>query len=113
MDIISTFACGKWNRDKALKVFDWEKAALIIKERGAKDASAGLSGAWEDTGGNILKDGVPVPHEETDVYLASKWATPELIVDGDIIACYRMQSETPGWDSDTYWPEVARKVLGV
>ena len=32
-------------------VFDWNKAAQIIKERGATNASAGLSGDWEYTGG--------------------------------------------------------------
>jgi hypothetical protein len=57
------------------------------------------------------RDGKPVPEDDTYVYLASTWATPELDIDGDVIECYRMQSETPGWDSGTYWPESARALL--
>lgn len=92
-------------------VFDWVQAAQIIKERGAKTASAGLSGDWEWTGGKILADGKPIPKDETYTYLASTWAPPELEVDGEIIDCYRMASETPGWGSDTYWPDEALAIL--
>jgi hypothetical protein len=113
MDTLSAFIRGEASRDKELKVFDWVKAARIIKERAAKSASAGLAGDWEWTGGEILSDGLPIPQGETYVYLASTWATPELSIDGEVMDCYKMQSETPGWDSDTYWPEDARKELGV
>lgn len=98
---------------KEPKVFDWEKAAKIIIERKAISARAGLSGDWGWTGGEILRDGKPVPKNETYTYLASVHATPELEVDGEIIACYRMQSETPGWGSDTYWPPEALALMGV
>lgn len=113
MDTMSAFAMGQANRGKERMVFDWDKAARLIAERGAKSASAGLHGDWDWTGGPILSDGVPVPHDETYVYLASTWATPELEIDGETIDCYRMESETPGWDSDTYWPESARALLSV
>lgn len=111
MDTAAAFAVGLANQGKELKVFDWEKAAQIIKERGAKNASAGLSGDWEWTGGSILEDGKPVPKDETYTYLASTWATPALDVDGFVLACFRMQSKTPGWNSDTYWPEEALEIL--
>lgn len=111
MDTMTAFAMGEVNRGKELMVFDWEKAARLIKERNAREASAGLSGDWEYTGGDILQDGKPIPREETYTYLASTWATPELEIDGEIIPCYRMQSETPNWDSDTFWPEEARNIL--
>ena len=91
-------------------VFDWEKAAPLIKERDAKNASAGLSGDWEYTGGPILRDGKPVPKEEACVYLASTWATPELEIDGETIDCYRMESATPDWDAHTYWPKTALSI---
>lgn len=111
MDSFAAFARGEANRHKELMVFDWEVAARIIKERNPRVASAGLSGDWEWTGGPIWRDGKPVPREDTYTYLASTWATPELDVDGDVIPCYRMQSATPGWASDTYWPAEALRLI--
>lgn len=111
MDTLSAFAMGQANRNKELKVFDWHKAAKLIKESGSKNASAGLSGDWEWTGGEIFRDGKPVPKEDTYTYLASTWATPELMHDGEMIDCYLMQSQTPGWDEDTYWPDSALAIL--
>ena len=111
MDSLTAYAIGQANRCKESMVFDWEKAARLIKERCAKTASAGLAGDWEYTGGEILADGKPVPKDDACVYLASTWATPQLEVDGDIVDCYRMASETPGWDSDTYWPPEALAIL--
>jgi len=108
---MSAFTMGRANRGKELMVFDWEKAARIIKERGAKEASAGLRGDWNWTGGDIMKNGKPVPREDTYTYLASTWAVPELEIDGELIPCYKMQSKTPKWDSSTYWPDEAIKIL--
>lgn len=106
-------AMGLASRGRELMVFDWVKAARIIKERNACEAGAGLSGDWEWTGGIILENGVPVPREDTYTYLASTWATPELEVDGVRMDCFKRQSETPGWDSGTYWPDEARQELSV
>jgi hypothetical protein len=111
MDTFSAFALGEANRGKEPKVFDWDRAAKLIVERGAKNAEAGLAGDWDATGGAILADGKPVPRDETYAYLASTWATPELDIDGDVIECYRMASTTPGWDSATYWPDSALAIL--
>lgn len=112
MDTLKAFAMGQANRDKPLKVFDWDKAAQIIAERKPETASAGLRGDWEWTGGTIFYDGHPITdRDETYTYLASTWATPELEIEGQKIACYRMQDETPGWDSDTLWPESALEIL--
>ena len=111
MDNLKAFSAGQANRGKEPKVFDWEKAAKLIKELGASEAEAGLSGDWEYTGGCIFQDGKPVPRDETYVYLASTWATPEIEIDGVVMDCFRMASETPGWDSDTYWPPEALAIL--
>ena len=111
MDTLSAFAMGQANRGKEMTVFDWEKAAKLIKERGVTSAEAGLCGDWEYTGGLILSGGVPVPVEHTYTYLASTWATPELLIDGEYIDCYRMRSETPGWDAQTFWPEEALAII--
>lgn len=109
MDTMMVFAMGQANRGKELMVFDWDKAAEIIRERKPEYAFAGLCSDWEWTGGTIYKNGEPVKDSYT--YLASTWATPELEIDGEIIDCYKMQSETPNWDSDTKWPESSLAIL--
>ena len=47
------FAMGEANRHKELKVFDWDRAAQLIKEKQPEIARAGLSGArrylWRET----------------------------------------------------------------
>lgn len=111
MDTLSAFSMGEINRDKELMVFDWDKAATLIKEQGAKNASAGLSGDWEWTGGDILEDG-NIP-EDSYTYLASTWATPEIEIHGKRTDCYKMQSETDNWNSGTFWPDSAKVILGV
>lgn len=111
MDSFSAFAMGIATRGDPVKVFDWHKAARLIRERKAASASAGLSGDWEWTGGPIFRNGVPVPQEDTYTYLASTWATPELAIDGETIDCYIMASESDGWDSGTYWPQSALDIL--
>mgnify|MGYP000851944624 CR=1 FL=1 len=109
MDSSIAFMFGEANRGKELMVFDWDKAATLIKKRGAKYAAAGLANDWECTGGDILEDG-EIP-EDTYTFLASTWATPELDIDGCTIDCYKMQSETDGWNAETFWPESARLIL--
>jgi hypothetical protein len=111
MDTMTAFAMGMANKDKEMMVFDWEKAARVIVELQVKNAQAGLAGDWEYTGGNILANGEVVPSDETSTYLASTWAAPELCIDGVTIDCYRMCSETPGWDAETYWPPEALDIL--
>lgn len=113
MDTILAFFMGSANRGRELMVFDWVKAAEIIKEKGADTASAGLCGDWEYTGGTIFEGGGPINQDDTYVYLASTWATPELEVNGELFDCFIMQSESPNssWDSDTFWPEEALQIL--
>ena len=111
MDSIKAFAKGDATRGRELMVFDWNKAARFIRERKPKTVGAGLAGDWEWTGGTIWANGKPVPENETYTYLASTWATPEINLDGNIEDCFLMQSKTPGWDSGTYWPEDAIKIL--
>lgn len=109
MDTLSAFARGQATRGNPRMIFDWVKAAKLIKERDAKNASAGLAGDWEYTGGEIFTDGEPNFDDYT--YLASTWATPELEIDGETIDCYIMEDKTD-WDSGTKWPEEALKILG-
>lgn len=112
MDTIKAFKLGQENKDKELMVFDWDKAAQLIKDSKSTFASAGLCGDWGSTGGDIFRDGIPLNKEETYTYLASTWAVPALCLeDGNKIDCYKMQSETPNWDAGTFWPDSALKIL--
>lgn len=111
MDTLSAFAMGQANTGKELMVFDWDKAAKLIKKRKYKTqiVSAGLSGDWEWTGDVIYDNGKP--KLDNNAYLASTWAIPELDIDGERIECYKMKSETDKWDADTKWPKSALEIL--
>lgn len=118
MDSVSAFAMGMANQHKPPMVFDWNKAARLIREHKPLVASAGLRSDWEWTGGEIFRGEKPVDKEEAYTYsgfgslLSSTWAIPEIDLDGDVQDCYVMQSEQPEWNSDTWWPESALRILG-
>jgi len=109
MNTLDAFAKGNASREKELMVFDWNKAAELIKERKPEEVQAGLSGDWGCTGGTIYENGVINADDYT--YLASTWAEPEIDIDGDVFSCFKMQSEAPSWGSSTKWPESSLKIL--
>lgn len=110
MDILSAIAQSNANRNQELKVFDWDKAAQIIKKEKLYTVYAGLTEDWDYTGGCILINGI-IPKHNT-AYLSSTWATPVISVDNGIfVECYKMASEVPNWNDETYWPESARRIL--
>jgi hypothetical protein len=112
MDTFGAFAMGEANRGRESMVFDWEKAAYLIKKYKVQEASAGLAGDWGCTGGDIFRDNKPITsRDDTYVYLASTWATPELCINDEYFDCYRMQSEVPNWDAHTLWPQEALDIL--
>ena len=111
MDNWTAFMMGMTNQGKEMMVFDWDKAATLIKERKPERASAGLKDDREWTGGTIYKDGEPVMDDYT--YLSSTWAVPELNMDGDIIECFRMEHEVPKWSAQTKWPQSALDILNI
>jgi hypothetical protein len=111
MDTTSAFMMGQANRGRERMVFDWAKAARLIKERNPQHVVAGLESDMEWTGGPIWSNGAIVADDDTYTYLASTWATPLIVIDGEDIPCYVMASETQ-WDESTYWPEEARSILG-
>lgn len=112
MDSLAAMALGRAAAGKPHRVFDWEKAAQLIKDSGATAAAAGLRDDWEYTGDTILIDGKPV--KSPFAYLSSNWAIPELTLgDGAPVECWRWESETPGWGAKTSWPPEALAVLGV
>lgn len=111
MDTMAAFAMGDANRGKEMMVFDWDKAATLIKKANAKEARAGLSGDWFWTGGSIFCDGKPDMDSYT--FLGSTWATPEIKIDGVTQDCFVMQNKSPhgAWASDTKWPKSAKAIL--
>ncbi len=112
MDSTQAFSRGDAARKAGapMMVFDWDKAAALIAARKPSEASAGLSGDWEYTGGTIYSAGAPVRDSYT--YLASLWARPELDMDGDVVECWKLADESGGWDAATKWPASAIAVLG-
>lgn len=106
---LAAFAMGAATRHKPSMVFDWARAARLIAERKPLSASAGLSGDWDHTADEIYYDGAPVTGGNT--YLASKWATPMLEMDGDLCDCFVMESDTT-WDEATVWPPEALEIIG-
>ncbi len=106
MDTMAAYTRGQAARGNPMKVFDWDKAARLIRGSDAQEASAGLGGDWEWTGGNILADGKPVT--DGGCYLSSNWATPELEIDGVVQGCWCYNDE---WNEHTCWPESALAIL--
>jgi hypothetical protein len=91
------------------RMFDWDKAAKLIREAQPVTASAGLQDDWEWTGGIIWHGGKPNTEEYT--YLASLWAIPELEMDGDVVECWKNVDEDNEWNSEEKWPESALAIL--
>lgn len=102
------------------KKFDWDKAALIIKEKFSVNpdlvAEAGLQGDWDYTGGEIFRRGKPTNEDYT--YLSSNWATPTLVLhytsdwDDDEIECYTEDTESR-FDAESKWDEISLDILGI
>lgn len=109
MNTMMAFAMGEAHRNDELKVFDWNKAAMLIKQRQPQKAEAGLEDDLEWTCGTIWENNKPVI--DNYAYLASTWATPLLILDEEEIPCYVMEHETC-WDAQTKWPESALQIVG-
>ena len=109
MDTRLAFALGDANRGKEEMVFDWDKAAKILKERRPVNAKAGLQDDLEWTSGYILMNGKPCKTEYT--YLSSTWATPLLVIDGEEIPCFKMQHEVSKWNAETKWPKSALDIF--
>lgn len=97
--------------DGEIKVFDWVKAARLIKERNPERVEAGLYEYWTLSGsiydhGKVQNGGFAC--------FASNWATPVSDFcndDEDFIECWKYQHEVPDWNENTIWPEEALAIL--
>ncbi len=110
VDTLTAFAIAQAAEARGAKhkVFDWDKAARMIKEHKPKEAIAGLQTDMEYTGGIIYEDGKI--NKENYTYLSSNWATPIIVLDGIAQSCFVMESDTK-WDEHTKWPDSAVKIL--
>lgn len=101
------------NSDKyEARVFDWVKAANIIKENPDKCYHAGLLEDWGYTSDIIWAYHKPYKH--SGVYLSSQWATPVITAaDGSYVECWVYAKDRPNWDAETYFPKEAREILGI
>ncbi len=111
VDTMTGAMLGQMNRGQPHRVFDWHKAARLIRERAPHTAVAGLGGDWSATADTIFRDGEPVPGADSYAYLSSNWAVPELEIDGWRTECWVYEKDTDGWDADTYWPDSALAIL--
>lgn len=113
MDTMAAFAMGQATRGNESKVFDWDKAAEIIRDKKPMWAIAGLKEDMDWTSGAIYQDGEPITDDYT--FLASTWATPilEIKIGDEVedIPCFRMEHEVPEWRSSTKWPHSAMEIL--
>lgn len=92
-----------------LRTFDWDKAAAIIADGRATEATAGLQDDWEGNHVLILEDGKPVSTGGDWVRLGSDRDTPVLSVMGQPpVPCWRRVGDT-GEQAD--WPESALAIL--
>ena len=116
-DFVDGMVTGAAKSDAAdpasAKVFDWDKAAEIIRDRKPRVAVAGLAQDWNNTSGNIVEGGEILEDSWWKPYLASAWATPALELDnGELIPCYILIGDNEQeWGSGTYWPDSAREIL--
>ncbi len=112
------FAKGLQNKGQTHKVFDWDKAAKIIKEHLTKHpdltAEAGLQGDWDYTGGVIFERGTHTNDHYT--YLSSNWATPTLILswedeEQEELDCWAYMENGCRFDSSSKWDEESLVIL--
>lgn len=120
METLDAFLLGYVSKDDPSRSFDWDKAAAILAERRPDRAYAGLESDLEYTCGCIWQGGSPLldareadsgsEYGTQDTYLASTWALPVLLVDGEKIPCWRYEGETV-WGPSTRWPESALEIV--
>lgn len=109
MDTVQAFMRSQAAGPRARhRVFDWNKAAKILKEKNPHEAKAGLHSDLEWTSGVIWRDGKPVIDDYT--YLASNWAIPVLVIDGDEVDCWSFADECE-FDEKTKWPQSALEII--
>jgi len=107
---------SKPRNPEGTRVFDWAKAARLIREHKPVSASAGLAEDWACTSGYIYNDKGPVDIDNNYTFLSSFWATPVIDMDyggekkNEIIECWVFSKDT-NWTCYTSWPDEALAIL--
>ena len=109
MNTMEAFMMAEENQGNESRIFDWERAASLIRKHKPRIAEAGLDEDWSYTSGVIWEDEKPIRDE--NCYLKSVWATPVLYLDAAKIPCWRMAPQAPGWAACTLWPDSALNIL--
>lgn len=99
-------------------VFDWDKAARIIRDRKPLSADAGLERDWLNVAVEIYRSGKIIEYDEKTMFMgyrASMWDVPLLRLyfsdkHTENYVCYVTESQTE-WDADTWWPQSARDIM--
>lgn len=107
-------AMGAATKGQPMKVFDWDKAASIIREHNITDADAGLVEDWFWTGASILEDGKVPDREGWRPHCSSSWATPVIRWGEETRECWVMQDEAKERGFQTggaWWPDSALAIL--
>ncbi len=113
------FTTTKGNNDNPHKVFDWDVAAYIIKQKFLEHndlfAEVGLQGDWDHTSGQIFENGKPTNNGYS--YLSSNWAIPTLILSWDgqeqeEIECFLLEVDSR-FSSGSKWDKESLKILGI
>ena len=93
-------------------VFDWERAADLLRKRRPRAAYVSMVGKRErSTPVLIYKDGEIVHDSLYGWGYYDAFDTPTLLIDGDEIECFRLENTITTWALGDYWPESARRIL--
>ena len=106
MNTLEAFLINASTKDGHARGFDWGTAKKILEERRPAYAVAGLQEDLEYTIVTIWENG-PVKYPDLDTgYLASRWATPVLIIDGEEIECWiPIADDEIDYYSKLRWPD--------
>jgi hypothetical protein len=108
MDTTQAIMMGQMNRNKEMKVFDFEKFYNILIDNDVVSAIAGLEEDLEYTSDVLVIDGkIDCYH---NAYLKSTWATPILMYktkdnEEHKIDCYVMEKQAK-WDINEKMPRL-------
>lgn len=103
MEAIATKPIGK------IKSLDWEKAKKLVEEHPNSVIQAGLLEDWSNTSGLIAADGKYCA--DSYVFVASKWATPIVDIDGEEIECWEYAKKTNDCSKRPKWWGKGKEII--
>lgn len=72
-----------------VRVFDWDRAAALIKATGARTALAGIDKDWVSSSDSIFEDGRARADSACQAWTENPAMSPCLVLDGKRISCYK------------------------